>query len=194
MPNGTFSSTIDFNFIGGGVLVVSGGLPLSSYDITLDATAVVPIVGTIQPLQLDFIFDAGVAAPTIYATADVSFDFTVNGFIEFGIQSYLYSSNNTIDWSVDSTGFVTVSGAFDNTFDINFSGTMTPFSLGDSTGSYTFVVDARGLNYSEFNKSYDGKNVASIYDNIENNITLLEIENHVKIIDSGLTGVKILQK
>jgi hypothetical protein len=194
MPNGTFSSTLDFNFIGGGVLVVSGGLPLSSYDFELDFAGVVPVVGTIEPITLDFLLDAGVAAPTIYATADLSIGFTQTGFIEFGIQSYLSSGNNAIDWSVDSTGFVTVSGSFDNTFDIDFSGTMTPFSLGDSTGSYAFVLDARALNYSEFNKSYDGKNLASIHDNIENSITMLEIQNHVKIIDSGQTGVKILQK
>ena len=78
--NGAIITTLDFSFFGGGYLEVTGEAT-GSLPMIFGSSAVVPITGEIQPVTLDFIFQAGIETPTVYGEANLSISFDSYGFI-----------------------------------------------------------------------------------------------------------------
>mgnify|MGYP003635561802 FL=1 len=160
--NGVFTSTLDYSFFGGGFSTIEGG---ASGDFTLAFTSDVfnPVYAELdQTLTFDVV--AGIVTPTVYGEFDGTIDFSLNqsGRIEFGIQSYLTSANNEVEFSASSTGLVPVTGSFTPTFDINFSGTMAQFSLVQGATAFSFDLDSVVQNYTLLNKTRAGKNATEL--------------------------------
>lgn len=190
--NGVFTSTIDYTLFGGGYSVLVGGAS-GTFDVSFASDVVVPVVAT-STNSLDFTLTAGVETPTIYATASGSLDFSMNqsGFIVFGIQSYLYSGNNEINFAASSTGIAPIVGVSNGLFPITISGTMAQFSLGQTTGAFAFAVQSKGMNYTLLNKSRPNlTNGIRLTDAQVNNVNIKMEPNGVKIRDNGSNYVQI---
>jgi hypothetical protein len=192
--NGAVTTTLDFQYFGGGVIQVSGGLS-GVIDNSFVFDGVVPIVGHIEPVTIDFSFGAGIETPTIYGKVeDASFDFTSYSFVEFGVQRYLSVANNTLfDYSATSEGYVTTHVNFNPTLDFNLDTHIYVFSLGDGNGVYSFSVDSLGLNVSTREYSKTGGNYVT-FDGIDNNeYRLVDPTNGLNLISNGMSKADILQ-
>jgi len=192
--NGAVTTTLDFQYFGGGVIQVSGEVSgLIDNSFVFDGR--VPVVGHIEPVTIDFGFSAGIETPTIYGIVpDASIDFTSYSFVEFGVQRYLSVANNTLfDYSASSEGYVTTHVNFNPTLDFNLDTHIYVFSLGDSTGTYSFSVDSLGLNISTREYSETGGNYVT-FDGIDNNdYRIIDSKNGIKLISNGISQADIIQ-
>jgi len=192
--NGAVTTTVDFTYFGGGYVEVSGEVS-GSIDASFVFDGRIPIYGEINPVTIDFGFSAGIETPTIYGrVSDASFDFTSYSFVEFGVQRYLSVANNTLfDYTANSEGYVTTHVNFNPTLDFNIDTHIYVFSLGDTTGTYTFSVDSLGLNISTRQYSKTGGNYVS-FDGIDNNeYRLVDPKNGINLISNGISKAEILQ-
>ena len=192
--NGAVTTTVDFTYFGGGYVQVSGEVS-GSIDPSFVFDGRIPIYGEINPVTIDFGFSAGIETPTIYGRVpDASFDFTSYSFVEFGVQRYLSVANNTLfDYTANSEGYVTTHVNFNPTLDFNLDTHIYVFSLGDTTGTYTFSVDSVGLNVSTRQYSKTGGNYVS-FDGIDNNeYRLVDPKNGINLISNGISKAEILQ-
>tara|TARA_B110000503_G_scaffold54658_1_gene87787 strand:+ start:3587 stop:4168 length:582 start_codon:yes stop_codon:yes gene_type:complete len=189
--NGVFTSTIDYSFFGGGYSTIEGGVS-GAIDVAFTSDVIVPVQATFEHI-LGFGFVGGIVTPTVYAEAAGDISFTLsNAFIEFGIQSYLFSGNNEISFTGSATALAPISVSFTPTFDINFSGTMAQFSLGQTTGAFAYALNSKGQNYTLLNKSRPNKkNGINLTDAQHNGVTLRMQPNGVKIRDNGTNYVEI---
>jgi len=191
--NGAVSTTVDFTYFGGGAVQVSGEVSgLIGTSFVFDG--VVPVYGEIEPVTIDFSFSGGVETPTIYATAEVGFDFSSYSFIEFGDQRYLSVANNVLfDYTANSTGYVTTHANFNPTLDFNLDTNIYIFSLGDGTGTYSFDIESLGYNISTREYSKTGGNYVS-FDGIDKNATnVINPSNGIKLLNNGISKAEILQ-
>jgi|TARA_B110000908_G_C10263663_1_gene461474 hypothetical protein len=189
--NGVFTSTLDYSFFGGGFSTIEGG---ASGDFTLAFTSDVfnPVYAELdQTLTFDVV--AGIVTPTVYGEFDGTIDFSLNqsGRIEFGIQSYLTSANNEVEFSASSTGLVPVTGSFTPTFDINFSGTMAQFSLVQGATAFSFDLDSVVQNYTLLNKTRAGKNATELTRFNSSEVVIKQEPNGVKIRNTGITYAEV---
>lgn len=196
--NGTFTSTLDYNFFGGGYVSTSG-IVSGSIEPILDAHARVPIAGEIQPITISFdLVDAGIETPTIYGSAEnLSFDFSMNqsGFIEFGVQRYLTTNSNTmiIPFGGSANGYSVVSGALDQVLTFTADTNIYVFSEGPSSGSIGFSILSKGTNASTHIYDKVGSNDISFNGIDHNDVKIVAQSNDVKIIDNGMRQAEIIQ-
>lgn len=192
--NGAFSSTLDYNFFGGGVVSLSGSLS-TNLDPVFESSAVIPVFGEIQPQSLSLeLTEAGIETPTIQASFNGSIDFTGFGTAEQGIttngQSFYVIRT---EFTANAEGHVVVSGTLDQTLDFSIQPNIYVFSEGPAAVSFDFSVAAQGTNVSTHLYSKDGANYCSIYGIDYNNVKIMAQSNSVKIIDNGIRQVEVIQ-
>jgi hypothetical protein len=191
--NGVFTSSLDYTFFAGGFSIVTGGVPAQTIDYTLNSDVFVPITGDMQTLPLDFVFSAAITPPIIQASADLSFGFTGNSFLEFGIQSFLSSEwINRIEFSANGFAETVVAGVGDITLPFILDTNIFVFSLGDGLTGFDFSVEGKGTNLSTHLFSTTGDNSLKFIDNDFNGYLIPKESNAVKIISDGATDVEIL--
>jgi hypothetical protein len=192
--NAAVTTTLDFQYFGGGVIQVSGELS-GLIDNSFVFDGVVPIVGHIEPVSIEFGFSAGIETPTIYgALTPQLIPFSSNSFVEFGVQRYLSVANNTLfDYGATSEGYVTTHVNFNPTLEFNLETDIYVFSLGDTSGTYSFSLDGLGLNISTREYSRTGGNTIT-FDGIDNNsANIIHDTNGIKLISNGVSYAEILQ-
>lgn len=196
--NGTFTSTLDYDFFGGGYVFTSGTAS-GSIDPILDASARVPIVGEIQPQSISFsLTEAGIETPTIYGSAEnLSIDFTLDqsGRIEFGVQRYLTTNSNTmiISFGGSANGYSIVSGVLDQVLTFTPDTNIYVFSEGPALGIIDFSVLSKGTNAATHVYSLFGSNDLTFNSIDYNDVKIVAESNDVKIIDNGIRQAEIIQ-
>ena len=184
--NGVFTSTLDFGFFGGGYSTIAGGAS-STFDYTFSSDVFIPVLAELNQ-TLTFDVQAGIVTPTVYGefSGTIPFTLTEPARIEFGIQSYLYSGNNEINFTSSSSGFSVITGSADITFPITISGTMAQFSLGQTTGAFSYALQSKVINYTLLNKSRPNlTNGIRLQDTQNNQVTIKQQPNGVKIRNNG---------
>ena len=195
--NGAVITTLDFEFFGGGYTQLSGEVS-GIIEPSLVSYAKIPIVGYIEPVTLDFTFTAGIETPTIYGNANLSFGFTGSATVEFGVERYATVGANTqailFEYTANSAGYVTTHAYFNPTLEFTLSTNIYIFSLGDSSGSYSFDVESTGINVSTRSYSINGANYCE-FDAVDfNDVQIIAQSNYVEIVNNGTTQAEILQK
>lgn len=188
--NGEFSSTIDYDFIGGGFVTVSGVVSGTITPI-LNFEGRVPIFAESTNNSISFTFSGGIQLPTIQAQAELDFDFTVSSTLEFGIQSYAFA-NTRIEFTSNSEVISFIEGEVDCIYPFTLESNITQFSLGQAVVSYDFEVDSSVFNYSIHSYDKIGKNLVKLLD-YNNEISINDERNGVIIKRDGMNEVKILQ-
>jgi hypothetical protein len=188
--NGEFSSTIDYDFIGGGFVTVSGVVSGTITPI-LNFEGRVPIFAESTNNSISFTFSGGIQLPTIQAQAELDFDFTVSSTLEFGIQSYAFA-NTRIEFTSNSEVISFIEGEVDYVYPFVLESNITQFSLGQAVVSYDFEVDSSVFNYSIHSYDKIGKNLVKLLD-YNNEILINDERNGVIIKRDGMNEVKILQ-
>ena len=194
--NGAFLTTLDFEFFGGGYTTLSGGVS-TTIEPSLVSYAQVPITGTLNNFNLDFAFSGTITPPIIQASAEnLSFDFTFNSTMEFGVQRYASAEYGSlvIPFSGSAEGYVVTSARLNQTLDFTLDTNIYVFSLGDSIVSYDFSVQSSGLNVSTRSYSRDGANYCSFNGNDFNEVQIFAQSNSVRITDNGVRYAEVLQK
>lgn len=192
--NGAFSSTLDYTFIGGGVIQVSGPVSVS-IDPVFAASVQVPIYGEIQPYTLNFSLDeAGIETPTIQANVNATIDFTASATADQGIQSFLRSFyTNRIEFTANSEGYVVVSGTADLTLPLTTNTNIYVFSEGPASGSIDFSISAQAYNMTTRVRSRTGENSVMFKTNEFNGVRIKTESNDVRLVDSGVREADIIQ-
>lgn len=189
--NGVFSSTLDYEFFGGGVVNVTGEVSASLEPI-LDFSAKALIFAESSNNHLDFTFSGGIQLPIIEATADLQIDFYATSSVEFGIQSYLFA-NTRIEYTVSSEAFSVVSGDIDVTVPFTVETQVTQFSLGQGNVSYTFDLQSLSINDSTHIYDRFGENGVSFGTIESNSIQLTHDTNDITLVNAGETRVEIIR-
>lgn len=189
--NGEFSSTLDFEFFGGGAVNVVGEIS-ASFDPILDFTAKTLIFAESTNNYIDFAFSGGIQLPVIEATADLQIDFYSTSTVEFGIQSYLFA-NTRIEFTNSSEGFAYVAGDIDVTVPFTVFTEVTQFSLGQGNVSYSFELDSLSINASTHTYDRLGKNGVLIGPIESNSIELTNDTNDINLVSNGETRVEIIR-
>jgi len=191
--NGALTSTLDFSFFGGGYSTIVGGAE-GTFNYAFTSDVFVPVYATLDQ-TISFDVEAGIVTPTVYGEFSGTIDFTLTepARIEFGIQSYIYSGNNEINFTASSTGFSIIAGAADITLPITFSGTMAQFSLGQTTNAFGYTLNSKVINYTLTNKSRLGINDIELTRNMENGVVIRRISepNDIRLKDSGETFAEV---
>ena len=194
--NGSIVTTLDYDFFGGAVVKNSGTLT-GALEPSLVFVAQNPVNAEPFTFTLEFGLTAGIETPTVYAEAtNLSIDFTIDqsGFIEFGVQKYLYSNANTmiIPFGATGEGFSTIEGTFDNILPFTSETNIYVFSEGPASGTFGFTVLGKGTNHSTHIYDRIGANEVS-FQGIENNdVRMVADSNDVIIIDNGIRQAEII--
>ena len=188
--NGTFSSTLDYDFFGGGYITIQGGVS-GSIDPAISSTSKVYIVGESTNNSIDFTFSSAAQMPPAQGTLEQTIDFTFSSTVEFGIIRWA-TANNRIDFSLDTAeGYNLTHGNLNKTLPFFISITADQFSLADTTVSYDFVLSGKGINISTHTYDRIGTNGVTFRDNY-NGISIVDQFTDVNIRDNGSTSVRIL--
>jgi hypothetical protein len=190
--NGAFSTTLDYQFFGGGYSRVSGEVS-GLIETSLIFDAQVPITGEISNFNLDFSFVAGVETPTIYGNADLSFGFVASGQAEQGIQTFGKSEwINRLPFEASSEGYVVVSGNLNQTLEFNLDTNIFLFSDGDGAGSFGFSLASKGTNVSTGIYHREGANYCTLDGSDYNSVQILLSYNDLHLVDSGIRQAEII--
>ena len=191
--NGALTSTLDFSFFGGGYSTIVGGAE-GTFNYAFTSDVFVPVYATLDQ-TISFDVEAGIVTPTVYGEFSGTIDFTLTepARIEFGIQSYIYSGNNEINFTASASGFSIIAGGADITLPITFSGTMAQFSLGQTTNAFGYALNSKVINYTLTNKSRLGINDIELTRNMENGVVIRRISepNDIRLKDSGETFAEV---
>jgi len=188
--NAEFSTTLDYEFFGGGtVFVVGEGSGVLDYIFDSNVKAL--IFAESSNNFIDFAFTGGIQLPTINAIANLSFGFSVSSTVEFGIQSFAFA-NTRIEFSSTSEGFAPIKVSVDYVLPFVAQSTITQFSLAFANTSFDFSVDSQVLNYSLQIVDLLGLNSIELITYEFNEIEVLNENNFVEIIDSGYNEAKVL--
>lgn len=190
--NAEFSTTLDYEFFGGGTVFVVGQGAVS-IDYSLDSDVKALIFAESSNNFIDFTFSGGIQLPIINATADLSFEFSVSATIEFGIQSFAFA-NTRIEFSSTSEGFAPIKGSVDYVLPFVAQSTITQFSLAFANTSFDFTVDSEVLNYSLQIVDRLGQNDIEFISYEFNEAHILNENNFVEIIESGYNEAKVLSR
>ena len=195
--NGAITTTLDFDFFGGGYLQVSGEVS-GVIEASVASIANVSVSGIILPVTLDFSIETGIETPVICGrAADLSFDFASTSTVEFGVQIYgTIGTENTVlfEYAAESTGYNLTHINFNPTLDFTLDTELYVFSLGDTAGLFNFSVASQGLNISTRSYSKDGANYCDI-DAVDFNDAYIKLDsNLVEINSNGITYAEIIQK
>tara|TARA_R110000796_G_C14497494_1_gene428513 strand:- start:233 stop:826 length:594 start_codon:yes stop_codon:yes gene_type:complete len=190
--NGTFLTTLDFDFFGGGYVQLSGEVS-GLIETSFVSYAQLPINGE-SALALDFAFTGGIETPTVYGAApNLSFDFVVSSTMEFGVERNGSVANNVIfEYTTESSGYVTTHAYFNPTLEFTLDTNIYVFSEGDSAGLYSFAVESTGINVSTRSYSRDGGNYCEFNIVDFNDAWINDESNSVKIINNGMTQAEII--
>lgn len=186
MSNGVTTGSIDFSFFGGGYSVLVGQAN-GTFDVSITSDVFVPVHANANN-TVEFFVTAGVETPTIYGEFNGTVDFSLNesGRIVFGRQGYGESANLSIEFTGSATATNPIVGSFDNIFPIEFSGTMAQFSLGQTTGAFSYALQSKVVNYTLLNKSRPNlTNGIRLQDTQNNQVTIKQEPNGVKVRNSG---------
>ena len=188
--NGTFTSTLDYDFFGGGFVIVRGGAS-GSIDPTISSTSKVYIVGESSNNTISFSFDSTAQMPPASGVLEQELTFTFSATAEFGVQRWA-TANNRIEFAFEPMiGNILTHGSLDETIPFNIVSTAYQFSLGDSTVSYQFEFSGKGINISTHTYDKIGTNGIAFADNL-NGVSIVSHLNMVDIREDGSTEVKIL--
>jgi hypothetical protein len=190
--NAEFSTTLDYEFFGGGTIFVVGEAA-GVIDYTLDSDVKALIFAESSNNFIDFTFSGGIQLPTINATANLSFGFSVSATVEFGVQSFAVA-NTRIEFSSTSEGFASIKGSVDYVLPFVAQSTITQFSLAFANTSFDFSVDSEVLNYSLQIVDRLGQNDIEFISYEFNEAHVLNENNFVEIIESGYNEAKILSR
>ena len=191
--NGAFSSTLDYAFIGGGVIQVTGPVSVS-IDPVFVATAEVPIFAQ-STNSLDFILtDAGIETPTIGAYVNVSTSFTASATAEQGVQRFASSEwINRIEFTANSAGIAIVKGELNQTLPFLTNTNIYVFSEGPASGSINFSVSAQAYNMTDRVRSRTGGNEVLFKTNEYNGVRIPQESNGLRLVDNGVREADIIQ-
>lgn len=188
--NGTFSSTLDYEFFGGGFLDIQGGVS-ASIDYTISSTSKVYIVGESTNNSIDFVFSSAIEMPTIAGRLEQTIDFNLSATADLGVTIF-GAANNRIEFTFDTMrGYNLTHGYLNKTIPFSISITADQFSLGDTDVAFGFVFSGKGINKSTHTYDRIGANGVAFRDNY-NRVSIPIQFNDVEIRDSGATAVKIL--
>lgn len=192
--NGTFSTTLDYEFFGGGYVIVQGEVS-GSIDPSLESTASVLVTGQASG-TIPYSVQAGIELPIVYGTADVSFGFDVSSTMEFGIRTFGRSEwTNRVEFTGSATGVVPIVGSLSSSLDFEFNSELIIFSLAESdTNSFGFEFSATGLNVSTHTYDLLGANAVRFGNDAYNGFYLTTNSNGVIIKDDGSLNAEILQR
>lgn len=184
--NGTLSSTLDYQFFGGGVIRITGEVS-GIVGPSLVSFAEVPIYAESSNNFIDFTFAGGIETPTIYATAAGSIDFSAAGTIEFGItrNAFVEWKSIQIPFSANSEARVAISGSLDQTLEFSLDTNIFIFSDFESAGTFGFTLQSKGINVSRRYYSKDGASYCSLNENQHNDVQIGAQFNMVEILDNG---------
>lgn len=188
--NVEFSTTLDYDFFGGGIVFVSGEAS-GVLDYNLDSDVKVLIFAESSNNFIDFTFLGGIELPIINATADLSFDFSVSSTVEFGVQRWAFA-NTRIEFTQTSEGFALVKASVDYLYDFIVNTSATQFSFGTANTELDFFFNSNVLNYSLHIYDRLGKNDVELLTSEFNEIEILNENNFVEIIDSGRNDARVL--
>jgi hypothetical protein len=191
--NGAVSTTLDFEYFGGGYVSLSGEVS-GLIDTSLIFSGSLPIVGEISPITIDFGFSAGIETPTIYGQiAPQVIPFSSYSFVEFGVQRYLSVANNVLfDYTANSSGYLTTHVNFNPTLEFNLDTHIYVFSLGDSAGTFNFSVEGLGLNVTTREYSETGGNFVNFNEIDFNNSDVIQPHNGLVLINNGISQAEII--
>lgn len=191
--NGTFSTTLDYDFFAGGVVKTSGEAS-STFDLSLSTTGAVIVYGQASG-SISYSLQSGAQLPEVDGTVDVSFGFDVSSTVDFGVQIYGKSEFiNTIEFGVSAEGYSIVTGRLNQTLDFNLKSNFVIFSDGIASGSFGFSASGTGINYSTHSHSFDGVNNVHIPSSVSHNdFVLVDKSNSVSIRQDSTNGVIVLQ-
>lgn len=188
--NGALSSTLDFEFAGGGYLNIVGGVDVS-FNLAIDSTSAVYIVGESTNNSISYTLDASAQMPGIFAVLEQEIPFSFSGTAEFGVQRWA-EANNRIDFTFGTmTGYNLTHGALNKTIPFSVSITADQFSLGETAGSFAFIFSGKAVNKSTHTYDRVGKNGVN-FRHSYNGVLLSGEMNDVKIIKNVHTDVTIL--
>ena len=193
--NGAFSTTLDFEFFGGGYTQLSGGVS-GFIETSFVSYAQIPIAGTLNNFNLDFELIGFITAPIIQASAELSFGFTSSSTIEFGVIRYATVEYGAlvIPFTQSAQGYNLTHAHFNPTLEFTLDTNIYVWSAGDSVGSYGFSVESLGVNVSTRTYSKDGANYV-VFNQIDfNDLHINDESNSIKIISNGMTQAEIIQK
>lgn len=190
--NGAFSTTLDYQFFGGGVVQNSGEVS-GLIETSLVSNAQVPITGQVGNLNLDFSFVSGIETPTIEGTLDASFGFTVSAQADQGIQRFGKSEwTNRLSFTGSAEGYVVVSGSLNQTLDFNLDTNIYLFSDGDGAGSFGFSLASKGTNVSTGIYHRQGANYCTLDASDYNNVQILSSYNNCTLVNDGIRQAEII--
>lgn len=191
--NGVFSTTLDYQYFGGGVVQNTGEFS-RLIDYSFDSSVQIPIVGQIDNFDLDFSFAAGIETPELNAAADLSFEFSVSAQADQGIQRFA-----TVEWkklqvpfSVSANGYSIVAGTLDQTLEFNLDTNIFVYSELESSGTIGFVVSSKGTNVSTHVYDVQGANYCTLDASDYNNVQILSPYNNCTLIDNGIRQAEII--
>jgi hypothetical protein len=188
--NGTFSTTLDYEFFGGGFSTIEGGAS-GSINPTLISTSKVYIVGGSSNNFISFDFDSSAQMPGIFASLEQTIDFTFSSTVEFGVQRWA-TANTRIEFTFDTmVGYNLTHAYLDKTISFTAAITADQFSLGDTDVSYSFLLDGKAINISTHTYDKVGKNGVDFRDNY-NGVMILNNTNSINLVKDGVTSVDIL--
>jgi len=190
--NGSFSSTLDYTFFGGGVVQVSGEIPTYDFPLSLVSTATLPIYAS-STNNLDFIFTGGVENPANNGQVNATFGFTGSATVEIGISRFAKSEwSNRFEFTANAEGLVVVSATFDNVLPFTTETNIYVFSEGPASGTFDFSVAALGTNVSTHAYSRTGGNAVKIGDVEFNGVRIPAATNGLRVINNGITHAEVI--
>ena len=196
--NGAVTTTLDFDFFGGGVITASGEV-LGLIETSITSIANVPVNGIILPVTLGFDIEAGIETPTIYGrAADLGFDLVASSTVEFGVQRFggvgIEEKAILFEYTTESSGYNLTHANFNPTLEFTLNTDIYVFSLGDTSVSYDFSIDSTAINISTRSYSRDGATYCD-FDAVDFNDAYIKLEsNSIEINNNGITYAEIIQK
>jgi hypothetical protein len=189
--NGAFTSTLDFDFIGGGYLTIQGGAA-GTIDPVLSSTSKVFIVGQSSNNFISYDIVSGAQMPPASGRLEYTLDFTVSATVEFGVQRWA-TANTRIEFTLDTVPAYNLTHSYLNkTLTFTLESLADQFSLGELTVSaFDYSFSGKAVNVSTHVYDIKGLNNVQFRDNY-NTVSLLEHINDIQLVDNGSTDVRIL--
>lgn len=189
--NGAFTSTLDFDFIGGGYLTIQGGAA-GSIDPALSSTSAVLIVGESTNNFISYDFLSAAQMPPAQGRLEYTLPFTFSATVEFGVQRWA-TANTRIEFTLDTVPAYNLTHSYLNeTLTFTLESLADQFSLGELTiDAFSYSFDGKAINISTHTYDLHGTNKVEFRDN-HNALSLIEHFNDTNLVDNGSTGVIIL--
>lgn len=189
--NGAFTSTLDFDFIGGGYLTILGGAT-GSIDPVLSSTSKVLIFGESANNFISYSFGSAAQMPPAQGRLEYTLPFTVSATAEFGVQRWA-TANTRIEFTLDTVPAYNLTHSYLNqTLTFDLESLADQFSLGELTiSAFDYSFSGKAINISTHTYDLKGTNKIEFRDN-HNALSLIDHFNDVNFTDYGSNYVTIL--